>query len=327
MRTPVAILLFACFITPLVAQKSDLKPSTETEQGQTQSQNAAPATGTNTADAQAEEGEYKGPWKGLQYRLVGPFRGGRVVAASGVVGSADVYYFGAVAGGVWKTTDGGLNWKPVFDKTKDASPSIGAIAVSESDPNVIYVGTGEACIRGNIVGGNGVYKSIDAGATWKPVGLPDTHAIGRLIVNPKNPDIAFVAALGHPFADNEERGIFRTQDGGKTWQKVLYKDAKTGGIDVVFDPSNANILYAALWQARRTPWSLDSGGPQEVGFPAPTMAAPPGRNSKDTVCRKAFWAALVLLSLVQTPTACGRVLKPRRAGFIALTIAANPGAL
>jgi photosystem II stability/assembly factor-like uncharacterized protein len=144
---------------------------------------------------------------------------------------------------------------------KDASPAIGAIAVSESDPNVIYVGTGEACVRGNIVGGNGVYKSIDAGATWKFVGLGDSHAIGRLIVNPKNPDIAFVAALGHPFADNEERGIFRTQDGGKTWEKVLYKDAKSGGIDLSFDPTNPNIVYAALWQVRRTPWSMESGGP------------------------------------------------------------------
>ena len=180
---------------------------------------------------------------------------------SGVVGQDDVYYFGAVAGGVWKTTDGGLNWKPMFDKTKDASPSIGAIAVSESDPNVIYVGTGEACIRGNIVGGNGVWKSMDAGKTWKFVGFADTHAIGRLAVNPKNPDVAFVAALGHPFADNEERGIFRTRDGGKTWEKVLYKDAKSGGIDVVFDPNNPNILFAALWQAKRTPWSMDSGGP------------------------------------------------------------------
>jgi photosystem II stability/assembly factor-like uncharacterized protein len=144
---------------------------------------------------------------------------------------------------------------------KDASPAIGAIAVSESDPNVIYVGTGEACVRGNIVGGNGVYKSIDAGATWKFVGLGDTHAIGRLIVNPRNPDIAFVAALGHPFADNEERGIFRTQDGGETWEKVLYKDAKSGGIDLSFDPTNPNIVYAALWQVRRTPWSMESGGP------------------------------------------------------------------
>ena len=197
----------------------------------------------------------------MQYRLVGPFRGGRVVAVSGVVGQNDTYYFGAVAGGVWKTTDSGLTWKPIFDKMKDASPSIGAIAVSESDPNVIYVGTGEACIRGNIVGGNGVFKSIDAGATWKFVGLADTHAIGRLIVDPKNPDVAFVAALGHPFRDSEERGIFRTRDGGKRWEKVLYKDAKSGGIDITFDPSNANILYAALWQAKRTPWSMDSGGP------------------------------------------------------------------
>jgi photosystem II stability/assembly factor-like uncharacterized protein len=197
----------------------------------------------------------------MQYRLVGPFRGGRVVAVSGVIGQENTYYFGSTAGGVWKTTDGGLNWKPIFDKTKDASPAIGALAVSEFDPNVIYVGTGEACIRGNIVGGNGVYKSIDAGKTWKFVGLPDTHAIGRLIIDPKNPDVVFVAALGHPFADNEERGIFRTRDGGKTWEKVLYKDAKTGGIDITFDPTNSNILFASLWQARRSPWGMDSGGP------------------------------------------------------------------
>jgi len=224
-------------------------------------QKAAQTGAAPTTDTQSDDNEAQGPWKGMQYRLVGPYRGGRVVAVSGVVGQNDVYYFGAVAGGVWKTTDGGLTFKPIFDETKDASPAIGAMAVAESDPNVIYVGTGEACIRGNIVGGNGVYKSIDAGTTWKLVGLSDTHAIGRLIVNPKNPDIAFVAALGHPFADNEERGIFRTLDGGKTWQKVLYKDAKTGGIDITFDPTNANILYAALWQAKRTPWSMDSGGP------------------------------------------------------------------
>jgi photosystem II stability/assembly factor-like uncharacterized protein len=225
---------------------------------------AKPATSSQTPAAPAapdDEDAAKGPWKNLSYRLVGPFRGGRVVAVSGVVGQDNVYYMGAVAGGVWKTTDGGLNWKPMFDKQTGASPSIGAIAVSESDPNVIYAGTGEACIRGNIVGGNGVYKSIDAGKTWSFAGLADTHAIGRLIVNPKNPDIAFFAALGHPFADNEERGIFRTRDGGKTWEKVLYKDAKTGGIDITFDPGNSNIVFAALWQARRTPWSMESGGP------------------------------------------------------------------
>jgi photosystem II stability/assembly factor-like uncharacterized protein len=243
------------------AQKKQGTTGAEPGQKQTESQPAAATAGTSASPAQGDEAESKDPWKGLQYRLVGPFRGGRVVAVSGVVGQNEVYYFGAVGGGIWKSTDGGLNWKPVFDKTKGASPSIGAIAVSESDPNVIYAGTGEACIRGNIIGGNGVYKSLDAGATWNFVGLPDTHSIGSVIVDPKNPDVAFVAALGHPFADNEERGIFRTRDGGRTWQKVLYKDAKSGGIDVVFDPSNSNILYAALWQTRRTPWGLDSGGP------------------------------------------------------------------
>lgn len=263
MRTVTLALLVVCLTSSVFGQKHPPTQGPASSQTKATQQNLAASTGEKAGDTQKdkEEGEDKGPWKGLQYRLVGPFRGGRVVAVSGVVGHDNVYYFGSVAGGVWETTDGGLNWKPLFDKQKDASPAIGAIAVSVSDPNVIYVGTGEACIRGNIVGGNGVYKSIDAGKTWKFVGLGDTRAIGRLAVNPKNPDIAFVAALGHPFGDNEERGIFRTQDGGKTWEKVLYKDAKTGGIDLVFDPSNSNILFAALWQAKRTPWSLDSGGP------------------------------------------------------------------
>jgi photosystem II stability/assembly factor-like uncharacterized protein len=259
LRKIVLLALLLGLVSPVFAQKQKSKKSAESvaEKKQEISQAAAPTSTT----AQKDDEEDKGPWKGMNYRLIGPFRGGRVLAVAGVVGQNDTYYFGGVAGGVWKTTDGGLNWKPLFDKQKDASPSIGALAVAESDPNVIYVGTGEACIRGNIVGGNGVYKSIDAGKTWKFVGLGDTHAIGRLIVNPKNPDVAFIAALGHPFADNEERGVFRTRDGGKTWEKVLYKDAKTGAIDITFDPSNSNILFASLWQARRTPWSMDSGGP------------------------------------------------------------------
>ncbi len=258
LRTVGFTVLLALLATPLLAQKRKNQENPSTAQTQTSQK----AEGANPAATESsDEGEDKGPWKNLQYRLVGPFRGGRVVAVSGVAGQDDVFYFGSTAGGVWKSTDAGLNWKPIFDQTKGASQAIGAIAVSQSDPNVIYVGTGEACIRGNVVGGNGVYKSIDAGKTWKFVGLADTHAVGRIAINPQHPDIAFVAALGHPFGDNEERGIFRTQDGGKTWQKVLYKDAKSGGIDVVLDPSNANILFAALWQVRRTPWSLDSGGP------------------------------------------------------------------
>lgn len=198
-------------------------------------------------------------FKGMQWRQIGPFRGGRALAIEGVVGEPATYYFGAVAGGVWKTTDGGANWKPLFDKA-DIS-SIGAIAVAASDHNVVYTGTGEAAIRGNTTYGTGVYKSIDAGNTWKNVGLKDTRQIGALIVDPRNADVVLVAALGHAFGPNQERGIFRTADGGKTWTKVLGKDENTGGIEVVFDPHNPNIVFAALWQARRQPWFFSSGGP------------------------------------------------------------------
>lgn len=198
-------------------------------------------------------------FKGMQWRQVGPFRGGRALAIEGVPGEPDTYYFGAVAGGVWKTVDGGANWTPLFDK-EDIS-SIGAIAVAASDHNVVYAGTGEAAIRGNTTYGLGVYKSIDAGKTWKNVGLKDSHQIGALIVDPRNADVVLVAALGHAFGPNQERGIFRTADGGKTWTKVLSKDENTGGIDVVFDPNNSNIVFASLWQARRQPWFFSSGGP------------------------------------------------------------------
>ncbi len=222
---------------------------------------AKTATASPASATEPEQEEVKGPWHGLTWRLIGPFRGGRVLAVSGVNGDQNTYYFGGVGGGVWKTTDGGLTWRPVTDKVKDMSPSIGAIAVAPSDANVVYAATGEACIRGNIIAGNGVYKSTDAGKTWSFSGLRDTLSIGRIIVHPKNPDIAFVAALGHPFGPNPERGIFRTTDGGKSWNKVLFKDENTGGIDIAFDPANPNTLFAGLWQARRSPWSMDSGGP------------------------------------------------------------------
>ncbi|HYY68323.1 MAG TPA: hypothetical protein VE734_01205 [Terriglobales bacterium] len=198
-------------------------------------------------------------FKGLEWRSIGPYRGGRVLAVAGVPGDPTTYYFGGVAGGVWKSTDSGHRWKPLFEHERISS--IGAIAVADSNPNIIYVGSGEACIRGNISYGNGVYKSIDGGRTWKHVGLEDTRHIGALIIHPRNPDIVYVAALGHAYGRNSERGVFRTTDGGKSWQKVLYKDDQTGAIDVVFDPHNPNILFAALWQVQRTPWSLESGGP------------------------------------------------------------------
>jgi photosystem II stability/assembly factor-like uncharacterized protein len=197
----------------------------------------------------------------MKWRLIGPFRGGRVLAVTGVPRQPNTYYFGAVAGGVWKTTDGGVSWDPLFDK--QSTSSIGSIAVADSDPNVIYAGTGEACIRGNISFGDGVYKSTDAGKTWTNTGLKDTRHIGKVIVHPTNPDVAFVAALGHAYGPNTERGIFRTRDGGKTWEKVLYLDDHTGGIDIVFDPNNPHVLFAAMWEGYRTPWTLNSGGEKD----------------------------------------------------------------
>jgi photosystem II stability/assembly factor-like uncharacterized protein len=198
--------------------------------------------------------------KGLRFRLIGPFRGGRAVAAEGVESQPNVYYFGATGGGVWKTVDGGANWIPVSDGFFKTG-SVGAIDVSQSDPNVVYVGMGETPIRGNVSYGDGVYKSTDAGKTWKNIGLKDTQQIGRIRVNPRNPDIVYVAALGHVFGPNEERGVFRSTDGGKTWKKVLYKSNKAGACDIVLDPSNPNIIYAGLWEAYRTPYTLVSGGP------------------------------------------------------------------
>jgi len=198
-------------------------------------------------------------YSGMKWRLIGPFRGGRVLAVTGVVGNPETFYFGGTGSGVWKTTNGGADWTPLFDK--EPVSAIGAIAVAPSDPNVIYVGTGEGCIRSTSSYGDGVYKSTDAGKTWTNVGLKDSRQIGRLIVDPKDANIAFVAALGHEFGPNEERGVFRTRDGGKTWEKVLYKDDKTGAIDLAFDPTNSRIIFAALWEANRTPWGLTDGGP------------------------------------------------------------------
>jgi photosystem II stability/assembly factor-like uncharacterized protein len=200
-------------------------------------------------------------YSGMKWRLVGPFRGGRALSVVGVPSQPNTYYFGAVAGGVWKTTDGGVTWDPLFEK--QSVSSIGSIAVADSDPNVLYAGTGEACIRGNISFGDGVYRSNDAGKTWTNIGLKDTRHIGKVIIHPMNPEVVFVAALGHAYGANTERGIFRTRDGGKTWEKVLYLDDRTGGIDIVFDPKNPHILFAAMWEGYRTPWSLNSGGAKD----------------------------------------------------------------
>jgi photosystem II stability/assembly factor-like uncharacterized protein len=252
--------LLTCFVllsaSLIFAQQKEGTRKTDAAQKNADKTSAA----NNDKDADKDKDDEGDPlFKGMKYRSIGPFRGGRSLTAAGIPGDPTTYYFGATGGGVWKSTDGANTWSYVFDKA--GAPSIGSIAVATSDPNVVYVGTGEACIRGNIGQGDGVWKSVDAGKTWKNVGLKDSRSIGKVIVNPRNPDIVFVAALGHPYGPNAERGIFRTLDGGKTWDKVLFKDENTGAIDVAFDPQNANIIFASLWESRRTPWSLSSGGP------------------------------------------------------------------
>ncbi len=248
------------FVLSLLLTGAALAQKTKSEKQAANPAQAVSRPGTDATETIEKTEKKEDPlFKGMKYRLVGPFRGGRSLTASGIAGDPTTYYFGATGGGVWKSTDGALTWTSVFDK--EGTSAIGSLAVAQSDPNIIYVGTGEACLRGNISHGDGLYKTLDGGKTWKNTGLRDSRAIGKVIVNPKNPDIVFVAALGHPFGPNPERGIFRTLDGGKTWEKVLYKDENTGGIDVAFDPRNSNILFAALWEVRRTPWSLSSGGP------------------------------------------------------------------
>ncbi len=190
----------------------------------------------------------------MRWRLVGPFRGGRANAATGVPGQPNRFYFGAVGGGVWRTDNAGRTWEPIFDDQPIAS--IGAIAVAPSDPNVIYVGSGEADMRSDISYGNGMYKSVDAGTTWARIGLADTRQIGRILVDPHDPNLVYVAALGHAYGPNKERGVFRSKDGGKTWASVLFKNDDTGAIDLALDPSNGRIILAALWQTRRPPWNV-----------------------------------------------------------------------
>src|SRR5438128_3146689 len=196
----------------------------------------------------------------LRWRNIGPYRGGRVTAVAGIASQPLVYYMGATGGGVWKTDDAGVTWHNVSDGFV-RSGSVGAVSVSQSNPNIVYVGMGEACLRGNLSSGDGVYKSTDAGKTWTHVGLADSSQIGRMQIHPTNPDIVYVAAIGHPYGPNAERGVFRTKDGGKRWQKVLFVDDKTGAADIAIDPSNSQVLYATTWQVLRTPWNITSTGP------------------------------------------------------------------
>ena len=196
----------------------------------------------------------------LHWRCIGPPRGGRVVAVAGHPTNIAEFYFGACAGGVWKTNDAGISWHNISDGYLNTA-SVGAIAVSNSDPNVIYVGTGESCIRTNVSPGDGVYKSTDGGRTWKNIGLNETKHISQIRIDPNNADLVYVAALGHAFGENEERGVFRSSDGGKNWEKVLFVSDKAGAADLSMDTNNPRIIISTIWEAKRSFWRLDSGGP------------------------------------------------------------------
>ena len=197
---------------------------------------------------------------GFKWRNIGPDRGGRSIAVSGVVGRPNEAYFGATGGGLWKTTDGGDNWAPVTDG-QIKSASVGAIAVSESNPDVVFIGMGETCIRGNIMPGDGVYKSTDAGKTWTHVGFGQSDGISKIRIHPTNPNIVFVASFGKFSVPSEERGVYKSTDGGKSWRRVLYRDPNTAAIDISIDRHNPNVMYAAMWEAYRKEYQMSSGGP------------------------------------------------------------------
>ena len=201
-----------------------------------------------------------GPFGALRWRSLGPARGGRSIAVAGSDARPYEYYMGATGGGLWKTTDAGTSWRAVTDGLIQHS-SIGAVAVAASNPDVVYIGTGEADIRGNIIQGGGAYKSADGGKTWTPIGLTDTQVIAKIRVHPTNPDLVYVAAFGHHAAPNPDRGVFRSKDGGKTWDKILFRDNKTGANEIVLDPRNPDVIYVALWEAYRNAFEMSSGGP------------------------------------------------------------------
>lgn len=217
----------------------------------------APVKGQDTPNERVDRVEYQS----LDYRMIGPYRGGRVTAVEGLASKPSTYYMGTTGGGVWRTTDSGKNWNNITDGFLNVG-SVGAVTVAPSDPNVIYVGTGSACPRGNISMGDGMYKSTDAGKTWTHIGLPEAGLIGDVIVDPKNPDRLYVAALGNIFGPNKQRGVFRSEDGGETWEKILFASDSTGAVDLAVNPSNPRVMYAAMWRAERKPWTMIDGGPE-----------------------------------------------------------------
>ncbi|MET6991572.1 glycosyl hydrolase [Sediminicola arcticus] len=210
--------------------------------------------------AEADTSIPKDFYEQLEWRNIGPYRGGRSLGAAGSPGRPNEYYFGATGGGLWKTVDGGTEWFPVTDGQVTSS-SVGAVAVAETNPDIVYIGMGEVQLRGSITQGDGVYKTTDGGKTWRHMGLKDTQAVARIRIHPTDPNIVYVAALGHPYGDNEERGVFKSIDGGITWKKVLYVGPKAGAVDLILDRNNPKIIYASTWEVQRKAWKMWGGGP------------------------------------------------------------------
>jgi photosystem II stability/assembly factor-like uncharacterized protein len=268
----------------------------------------------------------------LRWRCIGPFRAGRTVGATGVPGQPNVFYIGVNNGGVWRTNDYGRTWRPIFDD--QPTGSIGDLAVAPSNPNIIYVGCGEGLQRPDLATGDGVYKSTDGGKTWRNMGLKEAQQIGGIIVDPKDPNRVFVAALGHPYGPNPERGVYRSTDGGASWQRVLYKDENTGAIQVEFDPTNADVVYADLWAGRQGPWENGAWqGPESGLFKSTdggtTWKAPPGRSSA-AACRPSRRASAASASPSRAATRKSSTLRStparRPAASTALTTPARAGA-
>ncbi|MFN7940206.1 MAG: hypothetical protein U0X73_01295 [Thermoanaerobaculia bacterium] len=274
---------------------------------------AAVAVALLTAAAAAGGGFDPALLGALHWRMLGPFRGGRVLAVAGVPGEPSHFYFGSVNGGVWETTDAGRTWRPIFDSQPVGS--IGALAIAPSRPKTIYVGTGEADMRSDIAQGEGVWKSTDGGRSWSFLGLADTQQIGAIIVDPRNPDVALVAALGHPYGPNAERGVFRTEDGGKIWTKTLFRDADTGAIDLAFEPSAPDVVYAALWHARRTPWNV---------YPP---ASGPGGGIYRSTDNGRTWSAVAGQGLPRNPGRIGLAVAPSAPRRLYAMVDAEAGGL
>ena len=263
---------------------------------------------------------------GLRWRSIGPARGGRSQAVAGSASRPQEYYFGATGGGLWKTTDGGLTWRPVSDRFFKTS-SVGAVAVAESNPDVVYVGMGETELRGNIIQGDGVYKSTDGGKTWTHVGLDKTMTISRIRIHPTNPDVAYVAALGNPYGPNPDRGVFKTTDGGKTWTKTLFRDDKTGAVDLSMDPKNPEVLYAGLWEVvPHAALALERRRRQRPVQVAPTAATTWTELTGTPGCPSRIWGKIgVSVSRRRSPIASTPSSRPTTAACSSRTMPARRG--